>query len=212
MRGVSKWTLNSTIGAPTMYTCQRCWGLFVDISNTLYCSMRDGHQVIKKSLDSDSNAFTIVVGTGSVGYASNMLNGPQGIFVDINFDLYVADTYNQRIQLFQLGQLITKITLNYPTGIVLDADKYLFIVDHANSRIIRLESNSFRCVAGCGGRGSASNQLIDPWFVRFDSYGNMFVTDRANHRIQKFVLLTNLCRKFRRRKKYFFLLQNILYR
>ncbi len=35
--GVSKWTLNSTIGIPAMYTCKKCWDLFVDIDNNLYC-------------------------------------------------------------------------------------------------------------------------------------------------------------------------------
>ena len=37
--GVIKWMLNSTNSVPTMYTCQACWGLFVDNDNTLYCSM-----------------------------------------------------------------------------------------------------------------------------------------------------------------------------
>ena len=66
-------------------------GLFIDINDYLYCSMRDLHQVVTKPLNSISNQLTIIAGTGCSGSISNMLNGPHGIFVDINLDLYVAD-------------------------------------------------------------------------------------------------------------------------
>ncbi len=166
--------------------------------------MGDLHQVVTKSLNSGSNALKIVAGTGSAGSTSNMLYNPRGIFVDTNFDLYVADYSYNRIQLFQLGQLngitvagnrssTTTITLSYPTGIVLDADKYLFIVDYSNHRIVGSGPTGFRCLVGCSGPGSASNQLSLPWSLSFDSYGSMFVTDLNNNRIQKFVLSTNSC-------------------
>lgn len=206
--GVIKWTLNSTIGVPIMYACNWCWDLFVDVSNTLYCSMYHLHQVVTKSLNSYSNAFSTVAGIRSTrGSASNMLDNPLGIFVDVNFDLYVADTSNNRIQLFPLGELYattvagsgsstTTITLNHPTAVVLDADKYLFIVDSGNHRIVGSGPTGFRCIVGCSKPGgSAANQLFNPLSLSFDSYGNMFVTDPENHRIQKFILSTNSCSK-----------------
>jgi sugar lactone lactonase YvrE len=170
--------------------------------------MQSSHQVVTKSLNSVSNILTTVAGTGCYGSTSYMLNTPYGIFVDTNFDLYVADCYNQRIQLFQSGQLsgltlagsttsITTITLSYPTGIVLDADKYLFIVDNGNGRIVGSGPNGFRCLVGClGSWGSTSNQLYWPISLSFDSYGNMFVTDTDNSRIQKFILLNNTHGKY----------------
>ena len=166
------------------------------------------HQIVKKSLNTVSNALTITAGTGIFGSTANQLNYPNGIFVDINLDLYVADCWNNRIQLFRLGELNgitvagntslnTTITLRYPTGIVLDGDNYLFIVDSTNNRIVGSGPNGFRCLVGCSGLpGSASNQLNYPHTLSFDSYGNMFVTDWGNNRIQKFVLLTNLCGKY----------------
>jgi len=169
------------------------------------------HQVITKATNNGTNTYTIVAGTGSAGNALNTLDDPCGIFVDITFDLYVADCGNDRIQLFRSGK-ITGITvagngssnitinLNCPTAIVLDADNYLFIVDSRNHRIIRSASNGFQCVAGCSGSsGSASDQLNNPWSLSFDSYGNIFVTDQDNNRIQKFVLSTNSCGKFNKR-------------
>jgi hypothetical protein len=205
---VSKWTLTSTTGTPIMYACQICSALFVDISNTLYCSMGNLHQVVTQSLNSGSNTLTIVAGTGIASNAPNMLNQPQGIFVDINFDLYVADTMNNRIQRFTSGQLnattvagntssLTTISLNYPTSIVLDADKYLFIADRNNDRIVGSGPTGFRCIVGCPWGGAATNQLSLPWSLSFDSHGNIFVTDTNNNRIQKFILMTNLCGKYK---------------
>jgi DNA-binding beta-propeller fold protein YncE len=211
MGGVSKWTSTLTSGILTMRTCQKCWDLFVDINNMLYCSLDGHHQVIAKSLNSSTNIFLIVAGTGSPDIASNTLNNPRGIFVDINFDLYVADCGNDRIQLFHSGKLTgitiagsgslnTTITLNCPTGIILDADLYLFIVDHNNHRIVRSGPNGFQCLVGClGSNGSASNQLNGPWSLSFDSYGNIFVSDQGNNRIQKFILSTNSSSKFNKR-------------
>ncbi len=204
---VSKWTLTSTNGTPIMYACQTCSDLFVDISNNLYCSMSTSHQVVTQSLNNDSNTLKIVAGTGAPGSDFTMLNEPQGIFVDTNFDLYVADSANSRIQLFRPGQLNattvagsgslnTTITLNYPTGIVLDADKYLFIVDSYNHRIVGSGPSGFQCIVGCNGGGSTANQLLYPQSMAFDSYGNIFVIDRGNNRVQKFVLATNSSGKY----------------
>ena len=79
--------------------------------------------------------------------SSDMLYYPNGIFVDSNFDLYVADGFNNRIQLFRQdevngitvagnGSINITITLYYPSGIVLDADGYIFITDLSNHRIV----------------------------------------------------------------------------
>jgi hypothetical protein len=205
---VDKWTLNSNTSVPAMYVDSSCLGLFVDMNDNLYCSIRDQHQVVKKWLNDSADTSTIVAGTGIIGSASNMLNYPIGIFVDINFDLYVADTGNDQIQLFPSGQLngitvagsrssTTTVTLNSPTGVVLDADKYLFIVDQESNRIVRSGPNGFRCLFGCSNSsGSASNQLNKPRGISFDSFGNMFITDRDNHRVQKFVLSSNSCSKY----------------
>ncbi|CAF0777082.1 unnamed protein product [Adineta steineri] len=132
-----------------------------------------------------------------------MLNSPQGIYVDSNLNLYIADSANNRIQFVQTGQLngvtiagngsSTSIILNYPTGIVLDANGYLFIVDSYNHRIVASSSSGFRCIVGCSGGGSSASQLSYPQSMAFDSYGNIYVTDRNNSRVQQFTLQSNTC-------------------
>ncbi|CAF0738224.1 unnamed protein product [Adineta steineri] len=183
-----------------MNVSSSCSDLFVDINNTLYCSIPQ-HQVLKRSLnDSVIASNRVAAGTGKGGSASNQLGGPRGIFVNVNLDLYVADFFNHRVQLFQSGEskgitvagsesLNPTITLRLPTGIILDAEKYLFIVDQGKSRIVSSGLNGFRCLVGCYGKGSQSNQLNNPSSLSFDRYGNMFVTDQYNDRIQKFLLM-----------------------
>ena len=164
---------------------------------------------MKTLLNTNINNTAIVAGNGSDGNASNLLKHPHGIFVDINLDLYVADCLNHRIQLFPSGQLhgITvagagasgTFTLAEPHGITLDGDGYLFISDTNHHRIIASGPTGFRCLFGCsGGPGSTSYQFNTPITISFDSYGNIFVTDRDNGRVQKFLLSINSCGKCHR--------------
>ena len=202
---VDRWIINQTQLSSPMVLCAYCSGLFVDTSYNLYCSQRNQHQVISKSLSAAATIFTITAGIGLFGSAANMLNDPIGIFVTDDLTLYVADSVNNRIQMFRSGELnattvagagsIGNISLNGPTGVVLDADGYLFIVDQGNNRIVGSGPGGFRCLVGCIGSGSGSNQLNTPQTLSFDRFGNMFVTDRSNNRIQKFLLTSSLCSK-----------------
>jgi hypothetical protein len=167
------------------------------------------HRVVKRSLNDPLMTTVIVAGTGNKGAALNLLSGPIGIFVDVNLDLYVADCDNNRIQLFHSersnGATVAGSTSPYPTiallcpsGISLDASKYLFILDLNNHRIVGSGPNGFRCLVGCYGGGSQSNQLYFPFSFSFDRSGNMLVIDQANHRLQKFLYMEKSCGKLKK--------------
>ncbi|CAF1114226.1 unnamed protein product [Adineta steineri] len=202
---VDKYIFNTSNRVTVMNVNGSCYGLFIDINNNLYCSLKNLHQVVKLLLNNGTTIPTIAAGNGSAGPLSNMLNSPQGIYVDSNLNLYIADSANNRIQFIQTGQLdgvtvvgngsSANITLNYPTGIVLDANGYLFIVDSYNHRIIASSYYGFRCIVGCSGGGSSASQLSFPQSMAFDSYGNIYITDRNNSRVQQFALQNNSCRK-----------------
>ena len=125
-----------------------------------------------------------------------------------NLDLYVADFNNDRIQLFRDEELNATtvvgaaapgtISLYRPISIVVDADGYLFIVDRGNHRIVGSGPYGFRCLVGCSQvAGALADQLNSPRVPSFDSYGNIFVTDEQNGRIQMFLLLNNTCGKLK---------------
>ena len=204
---VEKISINITNSVAIMNVTSRCISLFVDFTNTLYCCMDLQHQVLKLPLGYGPSAGKFAGGNGTNGSSSDLLDRPNGIFVDIKRNLYVADSGNNRIQLFRPDSLngttvagnnvIGYGGLNFPTSIALDADDYLFIVDRDNHRIIRSEQNGFRCIVGCNkDHGFESYQLKFPQVLSFDSYGNLFVLDENNDRVQKFFLSTNSCSMF----------------
>ena len=203
---VDKWTLNGTYYGPVMQINSSCTSLFVDEINNLYCSLVNEHRILKTQLTSSVATVVTVAGTGCPGPTPNMLDHPNGIFVDKNLNLYVADTDNNRIQCFLDGETHAQtmagfgasifVLLNQPTSVTLDASGYMFIVDSGNHRIIRSIPNGFTCLFGCSDtNGASANQLSSPQTMAFDKYGNIFVTDFNNHRIQKINLITNTCRE-----------------
>ncbi|UJR12518.1 hypothetical protein I4U23_016693, partial [Adineta vaga] len=199
LKEVVKWSQNTGNVAVMMTSSRPCAGIFVDIANYLYCSQTT-HQVVKQSLDAGTNTPIIVAGHSGLGSTSSMLKSPRGLFVDTNFDLYVADFYNERVQFFKLGKqdgitvakngITFTLGLMLPVAVVLDADGYLFITDHMGPRIIGSNLHGFYCVIGCSREnGRAFRQLTSPVITVFDSLGNIFVADYKG--IQKFILTTN---------------------
>lgn len=202
---VVMWPSNQRSSVVVMNVTGRCHSLFVDIYNSLYCCLRDVHQITKKSLNvSASISPTVIVGTSSPGSTPELLSHPFGIFVDVNLEPYVADTGSNRIQLLRFGKSNgstvvgidspNNFTLNGPTIVVLDGDGYLFIVERDMHRIVGSCAYGYRCLAGCfNTNGSTANDLSKPISLALDSYGNLFVLDVDNNRIQTFNHVSNFC-------------------
>ncbi|CAF1454689.1 unnamed protein product [Adineta ricciae] len=204
-KGIFKWTASQNVFIHFMDIKPRCACLFIDINYNLYCSMYESHRVVKKSLNKSKEADpTIVAGTGSSGRGETQLSDPQGIFVDANSNLYVADSLNNRIQLFEFGELKGKtvagadsyeitILLFTPTSVALDYEKFLYITDLGNDRIIGSGPNGFRCLLGCNHEKQKASQLMYPRLFHFDVNGNLFVSDKNNMEVRKFPLKDNSC-------------------
>jgi hypothetical protein len=204
---VEKWAPNATTPVVVMNGITSCFGLVIDRNNTMYCSHGPlVPRVLKIALGSNPNSHVVALGGFTTGSTAAKFNEPYGLFVDSNFGLYVADSGNHRIQYFPAGQTNGTtvagatapgtISLFSPNTITLDGNGYLYILDQYNNRIVASGINGFRCIAGCTQtNGSANNQLSIPGFFVFDIYGNIFVADRGNSRIQQFLLATNSCGK-----------------
>ncbi|CAF4214896.1 unnamed protein product, partial [Adineta steineri] len=96
------------------------------------------------------NAITVVGGNGQ-GQKLNQLNHPNGIFIDKNKNIFIADSYNHRIIEWKYneskGQIIAGRNkqenrmdqLNYPKDVIVDQQNHLIIIaDSGNRRVIQL--------------------------------------------------------------------------
>ena len=202
---IQKWSLNGTNPStvPGAGTFGDCEYMFIDQYGYLYLSDSDNHQVIRFA--PNSSVFLIIAGTGSAGSGSKQLNTPYGIYVDDNRTLYIADFYNNRIQMWKYnatsGLTVAGVNgssgsslnrLNGPGAVVVDTNGYMYIVDSLNNRIVRWASNSTIgvCIAACTNTaGTNANQLNNPAAVVFDNNGSLYVADQSSHRVQKFQIL-----------------------
>ena len=203
---IEKWSIDQNESIFVAKFDDNCFGLFIDLNNTLYCSLSSRHQVTKISLDSDGDRQIIrVAGTESGGSDPDQLDEPRGIFVDSDFSLFVADAWNHRIQRFDRGQMNGRtvagqgipdgLHLSVPTSVMVDRQGYLYISDNSNHRIIRSNGTVWQCIAGLTGvEGLNPNQLKTNHVVQWDSQKRLYVADEGNNRIQRFDLLDDGCR------------------
>jgi sugar lactone lactonase YvrE len=145
------------------------------------------------------DTFT-VAGGYDFGNAPNQLKYPAGIFVDANNNLFIADSYNQRIQKWAAGaDSGTTVAggngygnasnqLTIPLGIFVDASGNIFIADRDNDRIQKWApgADSGTTVAGGNGAGAGPNQLVAPQAVYIGPDKSLYVSDPGNGRIIKF--------------------------
>jgi DNA-binding beta-propeller fold protein YncE len=135
---------------------------------------------------------------GRAGTAPGEFNRAEGICVDAQDRLYVADSCNHRIQIFaadgkflrEFGRAGTKLgELSYPYDVAVDTSGNIFVCEFGNSRIQLFDANC-QPVEIIGGAGSEPGQFNNPWAIALDPNGNLYVADALNHRLQKLVRRT----------------------
>lgn len=205
---VEKWMINGTSGEPIGSQCKQCTAVWLDQEKNVYMTESGTHTVLRWLRQTDT-VTTVAGRPDQQGQQDDQLYFPQGIFVDRrNGTLYVADTNNNRIQKWMnnaekgltvagssqgiLGDDATKLA--NPTFVWVDEEtEALYIADTDNDRIQRWtpQQSTGTTVVGGEGRGNNSTQLSSPNAIAFDDLGNLYVSDRNNHRIQLFLLMEN---------------------
>lgn len=100
------------------------WGLDIDWANTLYIADQSNSRIQKYSKDALYGETVAGDPTGIFGTASNLLNGPCFMTVDSDDHIYVADRWNQRVQLWNRGAS-TGTTIAGVTGFIYFAIRFI---------------------------------------------------------------------------------------
>jgi hypothetical protein len=142
---------------------------------------------------------------GSIVNSSNSLNWTYGIARDPRSDtLYVSDYWNHRIMSFAsgansgtpvlggLGMGYNNTQLSDPVGLFFDVpSNSLIIANHGANNIVRyvVGDAGWTLLAGSSlaNSGTASTRFAAPVNMVLDPMGNLYVSDRNNHRIQFFL-------------------------
>ena len=191
------------------------YGVTFDSFNDLYIADYGGNSIRKINT---VGIISTIAGNGTLGFSGDggqataaELFYPQGVRFNAAGNLFITDTYNNRIRMINsLGTINTIIgngvlgfsgdggqatgaELYQPVGIIFDAANNLYFSDSENNRIRKVNAagiistiagNGIGGYSGDGGEVTTA-ELHNPAEIAFDLAGNMYITDYKNNVIRK---------------------------
>jgi uncharacterized protein (TIGR03437 family) len=174
----------------------------------------DNSQIFKVTAN---GMLSVYAGNGTPGFSgeggpalSASLAGQQGIALDGQGNLYIADTSNQRVRKVDTQGIITTVAgngtagsggdggpatsaqLSAPWSVAVDASGTLYIADSGNNRIRKVSPNGVISTFAGNGTGKFSgdgpaltSSLNSPHGVYLDGAGNVYIADTSNNRVRK---------------------------
>lgn len=139
-------------------------------------------------------------GSGPLALGDGQFNEPWGVAVNAAGQIFVADTWNGRIQVFDAngafvtkwgvfnttgGELTDPLALFGPRGLAIGSDGHLLVADTGNKRILKYTVDG-QIVQQIGGGGVVGGRFEEPVGIAVSTVdGSVFVADTWNHRVQK---------------------------
>lgn len=168
-------------------------GLAIDSTGNLY-AVDSGNHTIRK-ITPAGVVTTLAGAAGVVGSADGTgttarFNYPNGIAVDGNDNLYVADTGNLKVRKISTAGVVTTFAagLGYPRGVATDSVGYVYVSD--GNAILKISGGGVVAnLAGSGFFGSIDGVGTVARFdgstgMAVDLSGNVYVADTANNTIR----------------------------
>ncbi|CAF4459743.1 unnamed protein product, partial [Rotaria sp. Silwood2] len=167
------------------------YALFVDSQSNVYVSEYSNHRVTLW-LSINTTSGILVAGGNGAGSTSERLDNPWGIYVDVNGSMYICDTSNHRVQLWQSaisGVTVAGTTgisgpyayqLNTPTGVTVDPYGNIYVLDTVNSRVQKWHPGATYGIT------MIAVPMNTPYGLHADNQGNLIVADTYNYRILSF--------------------------
>ena len=165
------------------------------------------HRVRAVKVESDSlDIISLIAGIkGQLGCPTpglaneRTLLSPQGLAVDANGDVYIADSDCDEVYLISAssGEIIPLTgggQLNSPMDVVVDANGIVYIADTGNNRVVKItlsgvlvEFAGQKGQSGNSGNGGLAKEALlrSPTGLAIDPDGNILIADPASHVVRK---------------------------
>ena len=165
---------------------------------TFYVADSRNHRILH--FDQEGNDIGAFGSFGASDYTTQtiapegFLNEPWGLAIGPDGSVYVADTWNNRIQKFspegafitmwgQFGAAETPYHFWGPRGVAVDRDGRVYVTDTGNKRVVIFDSDGVD-LAVFGGAGLGVGQFDEPVGIEVDDFGWLYIADTWNKRIQ----------------------------
>ncbi|MGB9443451.1 MAG: 6-bladed beta-propeller, partial [Candidatus Acidiferrum sp.] len=134
---------------------------------------------------------------------------PAGVAVDGEGTVYVADTMNNRIELFDAdGQFISTFGKNgdgpgyfsRPKGVAIDSDRHIWVADGMQDRI-QVFNHEAQLLIAFGGHGLLPGQFQGLVGIAIDKWDRVFTTEIFPGRAQEFQYVTDAQADAERKKR-----------
>jgi DNA-binding beta-propeller fold protein YncE len=142
---------------------------------------------------SAADAPTFSISWGSAGTDPGEFNGPAGLALDTAGNVYVADSLNDRVQVFdQNGAFLRQWggpgtgdgEFDELYGIAVDGSD-VYVTDYQNTRVEKFDTSG-TFITSWGTTGNDPSQFYKPEAITTDADGNVYVSDTGNFRVEKF--------------------------
>jgi sugar lactone lactonase YvrE len=176
-------------------------GLAIDTANRfLYVVDTQQDQVIV--YDADSLKLLRRIGTGGKNHyltTPGDFGAPQGVALDADGNVYVTDTLNNRVEIFDADGNFVSLFGKHgdgpgyfarPKGIAVDADGHIWVADEMEDRL-QVFNRQGDLLAYIGGHGELPGQFKALIGVAIDKQNRVFTTEQFPGRMQEFHYVTD---------------------